>query len=96
MARLYDEMTIFGGNSNPELTEAVCNYLGLPRGRADVFKFSNDNTFVRIGESKRLAEQDAAGQALERLGVQSGPQQVAPVRKRRKPARVKGTAERNG
>jgi ribose-phosphate pyrophosphokinase len=46
-------MTIFGGNSNPELTEAVCNYLGLPRGRAEVFKFSNDNTFVRIGESVR-------------------------------------------
>jgi ribose-phosphate pyrophosphokinase len=53
MARLYDEITIFGGNSNPELTDAVCNYLGLPRGRADVFKFSNDNTFVRIGESVR-------------------------------------------
>ena len=53
MARLYDEMTIFGGNSNPELTDSVCNYLGLPRGRADVFKFSNDNTFVRIGESVR-------------------------------------------
>src|SRR5688572_24806832 len=46
-------MTIFGGNSNPELTEAICNYLGLPRGRADVFKFSNDNTFVRILESVR-------------------------------------------
>ncbi|MGI8476952.1 MAG: ribose-phosphate diphosphokinase [Thermomicrobiales bacterium] len=53
MARVYDQMTIFGGNSNPELTEAVCDYLGLPRGRAEVFKFSNDNTFVRIGESVR-------------------------------------------
>lgn len=53
MARLYDQLTIFGGNSNPELTDEICNYLGLPRGRADVFKFSNDNTFVRIGESVR-------------------------------------------
>ncbi len=51
---------------------------------------------IGTGESKRLAEQAAAGQALERLGVQSGPQQVAPVRKRRRPADVKGTAERNG
>ena len=51
---------------------------------------------VGAGESKRLAEQAAAGQALERLGVQSGPQQVAPVRKRRRPSVVKGTAERNG
>jgi ribose-phosphate pyrophosphokinase len=53
MGRLYDQITIFGGNSNPALTDAVCNYLGLNRGRAEVFKFSNDNTFVRIGESVR-------------------------------------------
>lgn len=56
MARSYDQLTIFGGNSNPELTDEICRYLGLNRGRADVFKFSNDNTFVRIGESVR--EQD--------------------------------------
>jgi ribose-phosphate pyrophosphokinase len=49
----YDEITIFGGNSNPQLTEQICDYLGLRQGRADVFKFSNDNTFVRIGESVR-------------------------------------------
>jgi ribose-phosphate pyrophosphokinase len=49
----YDEITIFGGNSNPHLTEQICDYLGLRQGRADVFKFSNDNTFVRIGESVR-------------------------------------------
>jgi ribose-phosphate pyrophosphokinase len=53
LARLYEELTIFGGNSNGELTDEICSYLGLPRGRADVFKFSNDNTFVRIGESVR-------------------------------------------
>ncbi len=53
MARLYDQLTIFGGNSNPQLTADICEYLGLPQGRADVFKFSNDNTFVRIGESVR-------------------------------------------
>jgi ribose-phosphate pyrophosphokinase len=49
----YDEITIFSGNSNPNLTEQICDYLGLRQGRADVFKFSNDNTFVRIGESVR-------------------------------------------
>ena len=56
MARFYDQLTIFGGNSNSELTDSVCAYLGLPRGRAEVFKFSNDNTFVRIGESVRDAD----------------------------------------
>ena len=53
MARLFDQLTIFGGNSNPGLTADICDYLGLPQGRAEVFKFSNDNTFVRIGESVR-------------------------------------------
>lgn len=53
MARTYDELTIFAGNSNPALADEICAYLSLPRGRAEVFKFSNDNTFVRIGESVR-------------------------------------------
>jgi len=53
VGRAYDQLTIFGGNSNPELTDAICSYIGIPRGRAEVFKFSNDNTFVRIGESVR-------------------------------------------
>lgn len=51
---------------------------------------------IGYGESKRLAEQAAAGQALERLGVQSAPRRVAPVRKRRKPATARGTARGNG
>jgi len=53
MSRSYDQLTIFAGNSNMALTEEICAYLSLPRGRAEVFKFSNDNTFVRIGESVR-------------------------------------------
>jgi ribose-phosphate pyrophosphokinase len=53
VGRLYDQLTVFGGNSNPALTNEICEYVGIPRGRADVFKFSNDNTFVRIGESVR-------------------------------------------
>jgi ribose-phosphate pyrophosphokinase len=50
---MFDQLTIFGGNSNPGLTEDICRYIGLPCGRAEVFKFSNDNTFVRICESVR-------------------------------------------
>ena len=53
MSGHYDEITIFGGNANPHLTEQICDYLSLRQGRAEVFKFSNDNTFVRIGESVR-------------------------------------------
>ncbi len=53
MAKSFDQLTVFGGNSNRALTDAICQYIGLPQGRAEVFKFSNDNTFVRIGESVR-------------------------------------------
>jgi ribose-phosphate pyrophosphokinase len=53
MAGRYDEITILGGNSNQPLVDEICEYIGLPVGRAEVFKFSNDNTFVRIGESVR-------------------------------------------
>ncbi len=53
MAGLYDQLTVFCGNSNPSLAEEICDYIGIPQGRAEVFKFSNDNTFVRIGESVR-------------------------------------------
>ena len=53
MSRHYDQLVVFSGNSNPELTEEICNYIDIPLGRSEVFKFSNDNTFVRIGESVR-------------------------------------------
>ncbi len=53
MGKLYDQLTVFGGNANPALTAEICDYIGIPPGRAEVFKFSNDNTFVRIGESVR-------------------------------------------
>ena len=50
---LYEELKIFSGTANPELAEAVCDYLGMPLGKIEVFKFSNDNTFVRILENIR-------------------------------------------
>jgi len=53
LAGHYDQLTIFAGNSNIDLAREICTYIGIPPGRADVFKFSNDNTFVRINESVR-------------------------------------------
>jgi ribose-phosphate pyrophosphokinase len=35
------------------LAESVCEYLEMPLGQAEVFKFSNDNSFVRIQENVR-------------------------------------------
>ena len=53
MIPILDELKVFTGNANPELAESVCEYLDIPLGRADVFKFANDNTFVRIQENIR-------------------------------------------
>jgi ribose-phosphate pyrophosphokinase len=49
----YGQLIVFSGNSNQELTHEICAYIGIPVGRAEVFKFANDNTFVRIQESVR-------------------------------------------
>ncbi len=49
----FDELRVFSGNANPKLARSVCDYLNIPIGKAEVFKFSNDNTFVRILENIR-------------------------------------------
>jgi ribose-phosphate pyrophosphokinase len=53
MAGVYDQITIFGGNSNPDLTREICSYIDVPQGRIEINKFSNENIFIRIGESVR-------------------------------------------
>jgi ribose-phosphate pyrophosphokinase len=53
MTRPYDELSVFSGNANPALAQAVCDYIGIPLGQLDLFEFSNENLFVRIRESVR-------------------------------------------
>ena len=53
MKSVLDELKIFTGNSHPALAESVCQYLDIPICEAEVFKFANDNTFVRIKENVR-------------------------------------------
>jgi len=48
-----DEMRVFTGNSHPNLASSVCDYLGIPLGKCEVFEFSNENIFVRILENVR-------------------------------------------
>ncbi|MDY6912505.1 MAG: ribose-phosphate pyrophosphokinase, partial [Chloroflexota bacterium] len=50
---MADELKVFSGNTHPELTQAICDYLGMPPGQIDVFDFSNENVFVRILENVR-------------------------------------------
>lgn len=53
---MYGQLSVFTGNANPRLAEAICQHLGMPLGKAEVFEFSNQNIFVRILEVVR--EQD--------------------------------------
>jgi len=48
-----DELKVFTGNAHPTLAQAVCEYLGIPLGKAEVFEFSNENIFVRILDDVR-------------------------------------------
>ncbi|MFC1921103.1 ribose-phosphate diphosphokinase [Chloroflexota bacterium] len=48
-----NELKVFTGNAHPELAKAVTEYLKIPLGECEVFKFSNENTFVRILENVR-------------------------------------------
>ncbi|MBI2170569.1 MAG: ribose-phosphate pyrophosphokinase [Chloroflexi bacterium] len=49
----YDELRVFSGNAHTELARSICDYLGIPPGDVNVFKFSNDNTFVQFQENIR-------------------------------------------
>jgi ribose-phosphate pyrophosphokinase len=50
---VYQELSVFGGNAHPGLTNAICDYLGRAPGRIEVFEFSNENIFVQIEENVR-------------------------------------------
>ncbi len=45
---MYAPLSVFSGNANRPLAEAICLELGIPLGRAEVFTFSNENIFVKI------------------------------------------------
>lgn len=48
-----DELKVFSGTAHPALARAICDYLHIPLGEAEVFEFSNENIFVRILENVR-------------------------------------------
>ncbi len=50
---MIEELKVFTGNAHPALAQGICDYLGIPLGKAEVFEFSNENIFVRILENVR-------------------------------------------
>jgi ribose-phosphate pyrophosphokinase len=53
---MFSRLKIFTCNANIDLANEVVKYAGIPLGDAEVFKFSNDNTFVKIKENVRGAD----------------------------------------
>ncbi len=50
---MFDELKVFSGNAHPKLAAEICEYLGLPLGKMEVFEFTNENIFVRVLENVR-------------------------------------------
>jgi ribose-phosphate pyrophosphokinase len=44
---------VFAGRATRTLAQQTCSCLGISLGQADIFKFSNDNTFVRVLDNVR-------------------------------------------
>ncbi len=53
MSSRFDELRIFAGNDTEELTQAICERIGVPMSKATVNKFVNDNIFVKLNETVR-------------------------------------------
>ena len=49
-------MVILSGNSNPELTQKICDYLNLPVAEEKVKKFSDGEIQIEIDENVRLRD----------------------------------------
>ena len=56
MSGRFGEIKVFAGTSHPQLTQDICTNLGIEHSKAEIFKFENDNTFVRI--LNNIREQD--------------------------------------
>ena len=50
---MMDELKVFSGTAHPALARAICDYLDIRLGEAEVFEFRNENIFVRILENVR-------------------------------------------
>ena len=46
-------LLVFSGQSNRPLAEEICKHLGIPLGKSETIKFTNDNLIVQYTESLR-------------------------------------------
>jgi len=54
--RVDEKFKIFSGTANEALADEVCNFLGMPRGQAQVTRFADGEAYVQIQENVRGAD----------------------------------------
>src|ERR1700756_4501912 len=52
-SRVDGRLKIFRGTANEPLTDEICNFLGMPRGQAQVTRFADGEAYVQIQENVR-------------------------------------------
>ena len=49
----YGGLAVYTGNAHPTFARDICRTLEIPLGSIDVFKFANDNIFVKVNDNVR-------------------------------------------
>jgi len=49
----YGGLAVYSGNAHPTFARDICRTLEMPLGPIEVFKFANDNIFVKINDNVR-------------------------------------------
>ena len=50
---MYGGLSVYTGNAHPTFARDICRAMEIPLGAAEVFKFANDNIFVKVNENVR-------------------------------------------
>ena len=50
---MIKSLTIFTGNANRDLSDAICRYVEIPPGRAQLTRFSDGESYVEVAENVR-------------------------------------------
>jgi len=53
---MFSKLKLITGNANKPLADEVSRYAGIPLGDIELFKFSNDEAFVKINDNVRGAD----------------------------------------
>jgi ribose-phosphate pyrophosphokinase len=54
--KVYSKLKLITGNANKPLAEEVARYAGIPLADIELFKFANDESFVKINDNVRGAD----------------------------------------